>query len=79
MWYVYILRSERDGDLYIGSTNDLKRRVREHNSGSVTATAPRIPFHLEAYFAVGTEQKARELEQYSKSGSGHAFLNKRVL
>ena len=79
MWYVYVLRSEADGNLYIGSTNDLKRRLNEHNSKSVDATKPRTPFRVEAYLAVGTEKKARELEQYCKSGSGHAFLNKRML
>jgi len=33
MFYVYILKSEKDGKLYIGYTNDLKRRLEEHNSG----------------------------------------------
>ncbi len=33
MWYVYILTSERDGKLYVGSTNDLKRRLKEHEQG----------------------------------------------
>jgi len=79
MWYVYVLRSEVDENLYIGSTNDLKRRLNEHNSGGVAATKPRRPLVLEAYLAVGSEEKARDLEQYCKSGSGHAFLNKRML
>lgn len=35
MWYVYIVRSALDSNLYIGSTNDLKRRLNEHNNGLV--------------------------------------------
>jgi len=35
MFYVYILKSENDGNLYIGSTNDLKRRFLGHNSSKV--------------------------------------------
>jgi predicted GIY-YIG superfamily endonuclease len=79
VWYVYILRSHQDGRTYIGSTNDLKRRFKEHNDGLVTATKHRIPFILEAYVAVKTEEKARALEKYFKVGSGNAFLKKRLL
>ena len=79
MWYVYILRSEIDGKIYIGSTNDLKRRVKQHNSGLVNSTKYRIPLNLESYIAVISEDKARTLEQYFKKGSGHAFLHKRLL
>ena len=79
MWYVYILRSQQDNNLYIGSTNDLHRRLHEHNSGHVMATQSRLPFTLESYIAVRSEKKARELEVYLKSGSGHAILKKRIL
>jgi predicted GIY-YIG superfamily endonuclease len=33
MWFVYILSSKNDGKLYVGSTNDLKRRLEEHRQG----------------------------------------------
>ena len=79
MWYVYILRSLRDNDLYIGSTNDIKRRLTEHNSGMVDSTKSRIPFRLEAFIAVKDKTKAIELEQYFKSGSGRVILQKRIL
>jgi predicted GIY-YIG superfamily endonuclease len=79
MWYVYILKSETDGNLYIGSTNDLKRRIHQHNAGEVASTKPRVPLELQAYVAVQSEDMARSLEQYLKTGSGHAFLYKRIL
>ena len=31
MFYVYLLRSKKDNQLYVGSTNDLRRRIKEHN------------------------------------------------
>ena len=79
MWYTYILRSQKDGRLYIGSTNNLKRRFKEHNGGLVPSTRHRTPFILEAYVATTTEEKARSLEKYFKIGSGNAFLKKRIL
>jgi predicted GIY-YIG superfamily endonuclease len=79
MWYVYILRSVKDKDLYVGSTNNIRRRLNEHNSGKVDSTKRRIPFSLEAYIAVKDQAIAIELEQYFKTGSGRALLQKRIL
>ncbi len=79
MWYVYILRSRMDNNLYIGSTNNIGRRLSEHNSGKVDSTKSRLPFSLEAYVAVKDKAKAVELEQYFKTGSGRALLQKRIL
>ena len=79
MWFVYILRSLKDKNHYIGSTNDIQRRLIEHNSGNVDSTKHRIPFTLEAYVALKDKTKAIELEQYFKTGSGKAILQKRIL
>ena len=79
MWYVYILRSRTDNNLYIGSTNNMGRRLSEHNSAKVDSTKSRLPFSLEAYVAVKDKAKAIELERYFKTGSGRALLQKRIL
>ncbi len=79
MWYVYILRSSVDNRLYVGSTNDIKRRLTEHNSGKVDSTKPRMPLKLITYFCVRDKIKAVGLEQYLKTGSGKSFLNERIL
>ena len=79
MWYVYILRSEKDKKLYIGSTDNINRRLSEHNSGNVDSTRYRVPLKLEAYFAVTDKPRAIKLEQYLKTGSGRAFTNKRII
>jgi len=74
MYYVYILHSSKDGRLYTGTTNDLKLRIRKHNSGTVSATKYRLPLKLvyyEAYLYLG-DAKRREL--YLKSGAGKKEL-----
>ncbi|MGA2669173.1 MAG: GIY-YIG nuclease family protein [Ignavibacteria bacterium] len=78
-WYVYILRSKKNDRIYIGSTNNLKRRIREHNQGLNKSTKPFIPWVIEASIAVKEERKARELEEYFKTGSGSSILRKRIL
>ena len=78
MWYVYILRNPK-GQLYVGSTNNLRRRLDEHNSGKTPTTRMLGPFRLEAYVAVRDEKLARQLERYFKAGSGRAVLRKHIL
>ena len=63
MYYVYVIKSKVDKDLYFGSTNDLKRRFTEHNSSKVFSTKHRKPFELVYYEAYKTEKDARKREQ----------------
>ena len=51
MWYVYFLKLSND-DIYVGSTNDLKRRVSSHQAGRVTSTKKHLPVVLKSYVAV---------------------------
>ena len=76
MWYVYCLQLG-NGDIYVGSTNDLRRRLESHQRGQVSSTKAFLPIALKSYVAVLTEKNARELERYFKSGSGKAFTNRR--
>jgi predicted GIY-YIG superfamily endonuclease len=76
MWYVYFLQL-KNGDIYVGSTNDLRRRFSLHQAGQVRSTNRNLPAKLKSYVAVETEALARKLERYFKSGSGKAFANKR--
>lgn len=76
MWHVYFL-SLQNGDVYVGSTNDLRRRIVSHKKGEVTSTKTHLPVTLESYAAVRTEKHARELEKDFESGSGKAFAAKR--
>ncbi len=79
MAYVYILKSKKDGCLYTGSTNDLNRRLSEHNSGLVFSTKSRVPFELVYYEAYKSEEDARYREKNLKIRSrAFAQLKKRI-
>ncbi len=79
MWYVYFLENKQKEFLYTGSTNDLMRRFRQHNSAFVQSTRLVLPLELIGYIALPTEVQARKLESYFKTGSGKTVLKKRIL
>ena len=62
MYYVYVLKSQLDHGLYIGYTQDLDDRLREHNAGAVTSTQDRRPLDLVYYEAYTSEHDARRRE-----------------
>lgn len=66
MFYTYVLRSQKDKDLYIGSTNDLRRRFTEHNRRLNPSTRHRAPFEIVYYEAYKAEDDAREREHNLK-------------
>jgi len=79
MWFVYVIGSLNSKYKYIGCTSNLKRRIIEHNNGTCSASKPYKPFRLLAYIAVGDKNRAIKLENYLKTGSGSAFVKKRLI
>jgi len=79
MRYVYIIQSQKDGSYYTGSTENLKRRLSEHNRGDVRFTSSKIPYNLTWYCVFRAEKKAIDFEKYLKQGSGFAFARKRLI
>lgn len=77
MYYVYILKSEKDGGLYIGKTNDIKRRLAEHNSGQTPSLKSRTPLTLLEYIECKDEPEARVLEREYKKGYKREELKKK--
>lgn len=63
MFYVYILKSKKDNKAYIGSTNDLRSRVKLHNNGKIFSTRLKRPLSLIYYEAYLAESDARRREQ----------------
>lgn len=66
MYYLYILKSKKDNNLYIGSTNNLKRRLLEHNKGLVFSTKLRKPFEVVYCEIYKAEKDARKREHNLK-------------
>ena len=75
-YYVYILKSLKNGSLYIGYTSDLKKRVNKHNKGVNLATKPFIPYKLIFYEGFLNRIDAKNREEYFKSGYGRISINK---
>jgi putative endonuclease len=76
--YTYILQSESDGNFYTGCTNDLRKRVQQHQSGQVISTQERLPIKLVYYEACLDQQDAYAREKYLKSGMGKRFIRNRI-
>lgn len=79
MHYVYCLKSKKHPKFrYVGYSADLKRRIIDHNQGCNPSTIHFTPLHIEGYVAFRDKDRALAFERYLKSGSGHAFSNKRL-
>lgn len=64
----------KDENLYIGLTDDLRRRLKEHNEGKNFSTKSRVPLTLVYYEALPTLEEATQREKFYKSGRGHEIL-----
>ena len=79
MFYVYILYSSKSRNFYYGYTEDLRNRLKKHQSGEVLSTKSFLPWKLVWYCAFKNKKLAKNFEKYLKSGSGKAFAYKRFL
>jgi putative endonuclease len=66
MFFVYLLKSNKNGLLYIGYTKDLRERFKKHNLGLVKSTKPNIPYRLVYYEAYASRQDATHREHNLK-------------
>ena len=78
-YVIYVLRSLKDGKLYIGHTDSLHMRLIRHHSGDVRSTKGRRPLKLVYSESVQTREKAVSRERYFKSGPGHRFLQSKLI
>ena len=79
MHYVYILKSDKDSSRYIGITENLKRRLSEHNDGGAKYSKTKRPYKLIWYSSFTNKIRAYEFERYLKSSSGYAFTKKHLI
>ena len=66
MYYVYVLKSEKDGNTYMGSTKYLERRIEEHNKGKTKSIKHKLPVTLIYYEAYLTKTLALKREKQVK-------------
>ncbi len=76
--YLYVLQSLRDGKFYTGITSDLRKRLKEHNSGKNISTNYRKPLKLVCYEAYLLKKDAEAREKYLKTSMGKRVLKKQL-
>ena len=77
-FYVYVLKSEKDGNNYVGFTGNLRKRLNEHEKGLVKSTANRQPLKLIYFEACLNQQDATKREKYLKTSWGKRYLKSRL-
>ncbi|QQR50102.1 GIY-YIG nuclease family protein [Candidatus Nomurabacteria bacterium] len=78
MYFVYVLKSKKDEKLYYGFTENIEKRLHQHNNGEVRSTKYRIPLQLLYYEKVDNLTEARKREKYFKSGFGRKYIKSKL-
>lgn len=77
MFYVYFLKSRKNGDIYIGSCENIETRFARHNSGKVKSTKGYLPWELLGCEEYLTRGEAVKRERFYKTGQQREILKKR--
>lgn len=77
MYYVYVLRSLKNGDIYIGSTENLEKRIKLHNSGKVKSTKGYTPWVLLKSEQFNSRGEAMLKEKFLKTGQQKEILKRK--
>ncbi len=73
-FYVYVLRSPKNNKNLIGFTNDLDRRVKEHQNGDVESSKGLLPLDLVYMELHQSEEDARKRQAFFNSKTGRNYL-----
>ena len=76
MYFVYVLRSETHNRFYVGMTDNVERRVHEHNNGKTKSTKFYAPWDLVFVENFETRMEARKREKFLKGGSGKELIKR---
>lgn len=77
-YYIYVLRSSKDNNFYVGFTENLKSRFEQHTKGQVSSTKERRPFTLIYSEVCLSKKDALHREIYLKTYHGKLFLRNRL-
>ena len=79
MHYVYIIQSIKFKNLYKRYSTNLQKRLKDHNSGKNKHTTQYKPWKIIYYSVFSEKNIALNFEKYLKTGSGIAFMRKRLI
>jgi len=77
-YYIYVLKSQKDNNFYVGYTENLKSRFEQHSKGFVSSTKERRPLKLIYSEACLDKKDAMHREKYLKTYLGKQFLRNRL-
>ncbi len=77
MFYAYVIKNE-NGALYKGHTENIEKRIAEHNSGKTKSTRKSNSWVLVYKEPFPTREEAIIREKYFKSAAGRKFLKKNI-
>lgn len=77
-FYTYVLQSLKDLNFYVGYTNNLIKRIEDHNMGKVLSTKNRLPLKLIYWEGCLNQQDATRREKYLKTSWGKRFIKNRL-
>ncbi|MCX6302866.1 MAG: GIY-YIG nuclease family protein [Bacteroidia bacterium] len=76
IFFVYAIVSKKDNRIYVGISQNVDKRIIEHNNGKVFSTKPFIPWLLFHSELAGKAEEARKKEKYFKTAAGKKRLRK---
>ena len=79
MFYVYILKSLKNNDVYVGRSDDLRKRYKDHNNGFVKATKPNKPWKLVYYEAYSDKRDFTKRERQLKNHAAKSDLRRQLI
>jgi len=74
MYYIYVLRSDKNGHYYVGSTGNIEKRLKRHNTGEVKSTKPFIPYKLVYRERYQNLNEARRREYQIKKQKSRRYI-----
>jgi len=74
VYYVYVLQSQKNFDIYVGSCEDIEVRLNRHNSGKVRSTKGYRPWKLLEIFHFSSHAEAVRHERFLKTGQQKEIL-----
>jgi putative endonuclease len=78
MFYTYVIKSVSFDYFYKGHCEDLKIRLKQHNSGMTASIKPYIPFEIVYFEEFAIREEAIKREKYFKSAAGRKFLKRKM-
>lgn len=75
-YILYILKSDRNGRCYVGSTGNVTRRLAEHNRGKVKSTRAYVPWGVVYTETFRSLSEARKRELQIKSWKSRKAIEK---